>query len=386
MKLGRLWLHDFRTYSDLELPLADGLTAIVGANGAGKTNLLEAIGLLATLKSFRGAPTESLIRKGADRAVVRAEGERDGRSVLIELELAKGRTRSQVNRQRLARTRDLLGALRVTVFAPDDLALVKEGPAVRREYLDDLLISLQPSADAICSDFDRVVRQRNALLKNVPVRGGRPALDETMSATLDVWDMQFASLGEQLVELRYSVLTDLVPLVSQSYEQLAGRAAEVVANYRTSWGSEALASALDRERSNDLRRRTSTVGPHRDEISLSLNGFASRTEASQGEQRTLALALRLAGHRLVSERIGEPPLLLLDDVFSELDPRRSRALLDSLTSGQTIITSASDLPAGTMPDQLLRHNGVELLPDSSASPPNRSVSIATRPTPLEPEA
>lgn len=386
MKLSRLWLNDFRTYSQLELPLSDGLTAIVGANGSGKTNLLEAVGLLATLKSFRGAPTESLIRKGSDRAVVRAEGERDGRPVLIELELAKGRTRAQVNRQRLARTRDLLGALRVTVFAPDDLALIKEGPAVRREFLDDLLVALQPSADLVCSDFDRVVRQRNALLKNVPIRSGRPSLDESMSATLDVWDMQFAALGEQLIELRYSVLADLVPLVGQSYEQLAGTTADVVANYRTSWGSGPLASALDRERSNDLRRRTSTVGPHRDEISLHLNGLASRTEASQGEQRTLALALRLAGHRLVSARIGEPPLLLLDDVFSELDPNRSRALLSSLAPGQTIITSASDLPPGTMPDQLLRHNGVELLPDSPAPPPNRSASVQARQTTIEPEA
>ncbi|MDA3038448.1 MAG: DNA replication/repair protein RecF [Actinomycetota bacterium] len=373
MKLSRLWLNDFRTYTNLELPLVDGLTAIVGPNGSGKTNLIEAMGLLAMLKSFRGAPTESLIRKGADRAVVRAEGERDGRPVLIELELSQGRTRAQVNRQRLARSRDLLGALRVTVFAPDDLALVKDGPAVRREFLDDLVVSLQPSADLVCSDFDRVVRQRNALLKNVPMRNGRPALDDTTSATLDVWDQQFAALGEQVLELRYEVLADLVPLVGESYVQLAGRSAEVIANYRASWGNGSLAAALDHERLNDLRRKTSTVGPHRDEISVYLNGFASRTEASQGEQRTLALALRLAGHRLVSERIGEPPLLLLDDVFSELDETRSRALLDSLVSGQTIITTASELPPGTVPDQMLRHTGAELRLDSAASRPARSM-------------
>ncbi len=377
MKLSRLWLNDFRTYTNLELPLADGLTAIVGPNGSGKTNLLEAVGLLATLKSFRGAPTESLIRKGSDRAVVRAEGERDGRPVLIELELSKGRTRAQVNRQRLARSRDLLGALRVTVFGPDDLALVKDGPSVRREFLDDLLISLQPSADLVCSDFERVVRHRNALLKNVPVRSGRAVLDDTMSATLDVWDQQFAVLGEQLLELRYGVLDSLVPLVGESYMQLAGRSADVVANYRTSWGNGSLAAALERERSNDLRRRTSTVGPHRDEVNLLLNGFASRTEASQGEQRTLALALRLAGHRLVSARIGEPPLLLLDDVFSELDQTRSRALLDSLASGQTIITTATDLPAGTLPEQMLRHTGAELRLESAVSPPDRPPFVPT---------
>lgn len=362
MKLSRLWLNDFRTYENLEIPLVDGLTAVVGPNGAGKTNLLEAIGLLATLKSFRGAPTESLIRRGAERAVIRAEGEREGRPVLIELELSHGRTRAQVNRQRLARTRDLLGAIRVTVFAPDDLALVKEGPAVRREFLDDLLIALQPSTDRICTDFERVVRQRNALLKTTPWRGGQPMLDETMSSTLDVWDQQFVALGDQLVELRYRVLSDLMPLVSESYGQLAGQSAEVIANYRPSWGNRSLAAALEEERGNDLRRRVSTVGPHRDEVSLVLNGFASRSEASQGEQRTLALALRLAGHRLVTDRIGEPPLLLLDDVFSELDSQRSKALLRSLISGQTIITSASSLPPGTMPDQILRHDGTRVVP------------------------
>ena len=352
MKLSRLWLVDFRSYTELELPLHEGLTAVLGPNGVGKTNLLEAIGLLATLKSFRTSPTESLVRKGADRAVIRAEGERDGRDVLIELELAKGKTRAQVNRQKLARTRDLLGALRVTVFAPDDLSLIKEGPSVRREYLDDLVVALDPARDQLLSDFDRVLKQRNALLKGVPGR-----LDESSAATLDIWDQQFAALGEGVLNSRYDVLEALVPLVSSSYRELASSESVIVANYRPSWGEGSLAEALEAGRDHDVRRRVSTLGPHRDDITLELDGFASRTECSQGEQRTLALALRLAGHRLLAERLGEPPLLLLDDVLSELDHDRAHALLATLPPGQTVITSASGLPPNTVPDQILEHRG-----------------------------
>ncbi len=325
MKLHRLWLTDFRSYEQFELELDDGLTAILGPNGIGKTNLLEAIGLLATLKSFRGAPTDSLIRRGADSAVIRAEGERDGRPVLIELELSPGKTRAQINRQKLQRTRDLLGALRVTVFAPDDLSLVKDGPAVRREFVDDLAVSLDPALDRTHHDFDRALRQRNALLRTA---GGR--LDESASMTLDVWDEQLATLGSIVLERRYALLQDLVPLAADSYRSLATDGSEVTADYLTSWSQPSLLEALDTSRADDVRRQVSTVGPHRDEIAFRIDGFASRTEASQGEQRTLALALRLAGHRLVADRIGEPPLLLLDDVLSELDPGRAHALLSTL--------------------------------------------------------
>ncbi|MEZ5341165.1 MAG: AAA family ATPase [Acidimicrobiales bacterium] len=160
MRLAKVWLTDYRSYDEQEFSLDTGLTAILGPNGVGKTNLLEAIGLLATLKSFRGAPTESMIRRGASSAIVRATGERDDREVLIELELTKGRTRAQVNKQKLQRTSDLLGALQVTFFAPDDLALVKEGPGVRRQYVDDLMVSLEPRVDGLLTDLDRVLKQR----------------------------------------------------------------------------------------------------------------------------------------------------------------------------------------------------------------------------------
>lgn len=348
MRISRLWLQDFRSYSELDIELDDGLTAIVGANGAGKTNLLEAIGLLATMKSFRGAPTDSLIRRGAERAVVRAEGTRDDREVLIELELGAKRTRAQVNRQRLQRARDLLGALRITVFAPDDLALIKEGPAVRRGYLDDIAVALDPRLDSVLRDLDRIVRQRNALLRQAHGR-----LDEAAAATLEVWDVKLAAAGTELTDRRERLVERLLPIVEQSYELLAGQPVPVGARYERSWSAPTLAEALDTARTDDVRRAVTSVGPHRDELVLSLDGLSSRSEASQGEQRTLALALRLAGHLLVTETVGEPPLLLLDDVLSELDPNRATALLDNMPAGQTVITSASDLPPRTTPDRLL---------------------------------
>jgi len=357
----RLWLHDFRSYHQLELPLESGLTAIIGPNGVGKTNLLEALGVLATLKSFRGSPTESMVRRGAEVAVVRAEGVRDDRPVLIELELGRGRTRAQVNRQRLKRGRDLLGALRISVFAPDDLALIKEGPSIRREYLDDALVALNPATDAMFRDFERILKQRNALLRQS--QGTPPdRLDESTEVTLKVWDDKFNTVGTRLAKQREALVERLAPLVQDSYDLLAGTTDSgdrqaIDATYVRSWGNDPLADAVVGARAIDLRRGVTTIGPHRDELDLRLNGLASRTEASQGEQRTLALALRLAAHRLVTDTIGEPPLLLLDDVLSELDVDRADALLANLPVGQTVITSATELPEGTKPDRTLRHDG-----------------------------
>ena len=341
-------MQDFRSYESLELPLDVGLTAIVGANGIGKTNLLEALGLLATLKSFRGAPTESLIRRGAESAIIRAEGIRDDRDVLIELELAKRRTRAQVNRQRLQRSRDLLGALRITVFAPDDLALIKEGPSVRRNFLDDVLVALDPKADAVLRDLEKILKQRNALLRQSHGR-----LDEAGLMTLDVWDAKLGTTGTDVTNRREDLVRQLLPLVERSYEILAGAPVPLTADYQRSWQTDTLAEALEGERQTDVRRGVTSVGPHRDELALRLDGLASRTEASQGEQRTLALAWRLAGHLLVTNVLGEPPLLLLDDVLSELDDDRAAALLGNLPAGQTVITSATDLPSQTNPDRIL---------------------------------
>jgi DNA replication and repair protein RecF len=349
--LQRLWLSDYRSYRSAELSFAPGLTAVVGANGEGKTNLLEAIGYLATLSSFRGAPPDALIRDGAPQAVVRAEGMRDGRRLLVEAELNRtGRNRVQINRQRLARSRDLLGALRVTVFSPDDLDLVKGGPAGRRGFLDEAVVAARPAHDALRTDLDRVLRQRNALLKQA---GGR--LSAEVAVTLDVWDTKLATAGEALAEARAALLTRLRPHLALAYARLARGEEDVTATYVAPWrhGDGGLAGALAAARGDDVRRGVSTVGPHRDEVELRIAGLPARTHASQGEQRSLAWALRLATHAVVHEATGAAPVLLLDDVFSELDPGRRAALLAQLPAGQAVLTTAGALPADAAPELVL---------------------------------
>jgi DNA replication and repair protein RecF len=363
VRIDRLWLTDFRSYAQAELaPAPEGLTVVVGANGEGKTNLLEAVAYLATLRSFRGAPAEAMVRSGAAQAIVRAEAHRGERFLLIEAELRPvGRDRVQVNRQPLRRTRDLLGAVQVTVFAPDDLSLVKGGPAERRQYLDDLLVALHPRHDATQSEVERVLKQRNALLKSA---GGQARPD--VVSTLDVWDAKLAEAGETLVRAREALSDALAPPCEHAYEQLAWEAAArgratVGLDYRRSW-SGSLADALRDARSDDLRRGVTTVGPHRDDLELSVGAMPARTHGSQGEQRSLALALRLAGHELVTDRAGSPPVLLLDDVFSELDPARAEALLGILPAGQALLTTAAAVPHGAHAEALVRVEAGTLRP------------------------
>jgi len=345
MRLERVFLTDFRNYARAELvPAPVGLTVIRGSNGEGKTNLLEAVGYLATLSSFRGAPTEALVRDGCTSAVVRAEGWRQGRALLLEAEVqAVGRSRLLVNRQPLRRAADLLGALRVSVFSPRDLALVQGGPAERRSWLDDGLVAVHPRHDALRSDLERVLRQRNTLLKQA---GGR--LSGEVTATLDVWDASLARLGEALAAARADLLDRLEPVLAKAYDQVAAASASVSAAYLPSWEGP-LAAALATARPDDVRRGVTTVGPHRDDVALGLGGLPARTHASQGEQRSLALALRLAVHQVVSEEEGSAPLLLLDDVCSELDPARAEALLACLPEGQALLTTAGSVPPGARP-------------------------------------
>jgi len=341
-----LWLADYRSYLAGDLALDSGLNAVVGDNGEGKTNIVEALAFLATLDSFRGAPTDALVRVGADRAVVRAElTHDDGRAVTIEAEIPRsGRVRVLVNKQRLERARDLLGVLRVTVFSPDDLVLVKGGPGERRRFLDDLLVSLHPRHDATRSELERVLRQRNTLLKQASGR-----LTPDIEMTLDVWDAKLCEAGEAFGRARAGLVQALGPRVDACYGDIAGEHAVIELSYEPAWRQSGLARALEEARADDLRRQVSTVGPHRDELEIGLDGMPARTHASQGEQRSLALALRLAGHQLVRDRIGSAPLLLLDDVFSELDPARSTALLRHLPPGQVLLTTAGELPPEAHP-------------------------------------
>lgn len=342
MQLQQLWLSEYRSYETAEVTFPSGLTAVLGLNGQGKSNLLESVAYLATLRSFRGVPADALIRTGAERAVVRGQVITDGREHLVEAEIARtGRNRVLLDKQRLARQRDLLDTVRVTVFAPDDLDLIKGGPGLRRGFIDELLVALHPRHDGVRSDWERSLKQRNALLKQMH---GRP--DDSALMTLEVWDQKLAAAGDELARLRVELIERIAPTVATAYRDVADQDLEVSLRYSAPWREVGLAAALVAARTDEIRRGLTLVGPHRDELELGLQGLPARTHASQGEQRSLALALRLASHRELFDAHGSPPVLLLDDVFSELDPDRSAALLRSLPEGQTLLSSASGLPTG----------------------------------------
>jgi DNA replication and repair protein RecF len=351
MHVERLELVDFRNYERAEFTLTPHTTAVIGRNGQGKTNFVEGLAYLSLLGSFRGAPAEALVRSGAEQAVIRATiRQADGREALVEAELNRnGRNRFLVNRQRLQRSRDALGALRVSVFSPDDLSLVKDGASERRRFLDDTLVTLAAKNDALRLDYERALKQRNALLKQC---GGRP--DAGALATLDVWDARMAELGERIGYARATLVARLGPVVSDAYGRLAGGQHRVELVYAPVWRSVGLAAALVSSRAEDLRRQLSSVGPHRDELDLGINALPARTHASQGEQRTLALALRLGAHQLVCDVVNDVPVLVLDDVLSELDDDRASALLASLPAGQVVITTAGTLPSQAAPERILR--------------------------------
>ena len=331
-----------------------------GANGQGKTSLLEAIGWVARARSFRGVSDAMLVRSGAEQAIVRAEVATAGRQQLFEAEIrVAGRNRVLCNRQPVARTRDLHGLLRVTVFAPDDLTLVKGGPAERRDYLDELLAMLAARYDAARSDFERVLKQRNALLRS-GVRDDESRSPSTCSTIS-------SSMPAPSSRGRLRLLERLVPAISNAYEMLALDARPVDATYVSESApqpltaadaavnvvEELLREALSRRRRAEIDRGLTLVGPHRDELHLTIDGLDARYQASQGEQRTLALALRLAGHVVVRELAGAAPVLLLDDVFSELDAQRAAALVRNLPPGQTLLTTAGALPPDVVAQRTL---------------------------------
>lgn len=354
MFIQRVELTDFRNYQHETIELTRGVTAIVGNNAQGKTSLAEAMSYLATLESFRGDANEFLIRVGADIAYIRAWIlHDDGREVLVEAEINRaGRNRVLVNKQRLNRVRDMLGIVRTTIFSPEDLDIVYAGPAIRRKLMDDALVAMTPRMDSVRLEIDRIIRQRNMLLKQC---GGR--LNDETQMTLEVWDEKLAGVGTEMGEARARLVAQLTPHVIEAYELLAGEPTRIDVIYEPSWRNTGLANALVAARTDDLRRAVSTVGPHRDDLELAIKGMPARNTASQGECRTLSLAMRLGIHRLITDHIGQAPLLVLDDVLSELDPLRCTALLRHLPPGQVIITSASPLPAEAHPDRILTISG-----------------------------
>ena len=346
MRLDWLQLTDVRAYQSLEVRPDPEVNVLVGDNGAGKTTVLEAIGYLASMKSFRRAPDASLICDGAETAVIRGEFSKGEIRVRVEVEIPRtGRRRVLVNGKRPSTMASVAGEIPLVTFLPDDLDLIKRGPAYRREYLDDLVVSLRPAVAVDLQGYERAVRQRNALLR----RDGRYA--DTM--TLDVLDQRIAELGAIVLGLRLDLLERLGPVLSGLYAVLGDGPEQVAWIYERSHGGPIvgvsprpdlgadLAAALAAARQTDLDRRTTTVGPHRDEIVLTLANRDVRTRASQGEQRSVALGLRVAAYDLLRER-GDVPVLVLDDVFSELDEGRSRRLVDRLPEGQVFVSSARE--------------------------------------------
>jgi len=339
-----LELADFRIFRAVDVDLeAEGTTVITGSNGTGKTSVLEALAYLGTRRSFRGAPPEAMVRTGADSAIVRAELDGPDSPTLVEAQiLPAGRSRTRVNRKSVSGRRDLGAAAPCILFSPDDLVIVSGGPKGRREVLDDALAVLDAEGARAADETERILRQRAALLRQAGGRAG-----EEVTATLDVWDQRLADAGKVLAAAREGLVADLDPLVASAYSHLAGVGDQVLTmqRYVRSWDGELL-DALTASRRDDLRRGVNTVGPHRDDLLLEIDGREARTHASQGEQRCMALALRLGVHRLIRTRTSLIPTLLLDDVFSELDPARSRALVAELPGGQAILTTAAPLPEG----------------------------------------
>jgi DNA replication and repair protein RecF len=342
-----LWLElrDVRRFVEAHLEIdAESTTVLVGPNGSGKTTFLEATAFLGSLRSFRTGNRGVMVRSGAARGIVRAELRQGSSPLLVESEVrADGGARSLVNRRPAHTRAELADAVPVTVFSPDDLGLVQGPPARRRDLIDGALRLVDRRAAADLDMMERVLRQRAALLRQA---GGR--LSPDVASTLDVWDERLSAVGAAASEARRALVEGIAPLVHDAYGGLAGTGPEaqrVTMRYQPGWEGD-LRQALATSRRDDVRRATSTVGPQRDELVLRIDARDARTQASQGEQRSLAFALRLALHRLVIERRGSRPLLLLDDVFSELDADRSRALVQELPLGQALLTTAGRLPEG----------------------------------------
>jgi len=391
VRLSHLSLADFRSYAGLELPLEAGVGVFVGRNGQGKTNVIEAIGYLANQGSHRVAQDAPLVRAGAERAVVRGAVRHEDRTALVELEINPGRSnRARLNRAPVNRPRDVLGYLRTVLFAPEDLALVKGDPSERRRFIDELLVARAPRYAAVRADYERALKQRNALLRSASMmrraaRGGQaPDL-----STLDVWDAHLAKAGAQLLAARLRLLRALTPLVDKAYGTIAGHpgatmeyrpscpldpdtsvedqqstADSASASNATTSGATvanrppdaseleaALAAALARSRPDEVDRGITLVGPHRDDVLFAIDygsgPLAAKAYASHGESWSFALAVKLASYELLRSD-GIEPVLLLDDVFAELDSsRRAHLVAVAASAEQVLITAAvdADVPA-----------------------------------------
>ncbi|MGS2644394.1 DNA replication/repair protein RecF [Streptosporangium sp. LJ11] len=368
MHVAHLSLTDFRSYETVDLGMEPGVTAFVGPNGMGKTNLVEALGYVATQASHRVANDGPLVRQGAARAIVRSSVVRDDRRALIELEINPGRAnRARLNRSPVSRPRDVVGLLRTVLFAPEDLAMVKGDPSERRRFLDDLLVARTPRFAGVRADYDRVLKQRGALLRTAAQarrgsgrsRSARRAESDAAFAeagagdplsTLEVWDAHLATHGAELLAARLELVETLRPLVAASYASLAPDSAPAGLEYRGTLPPDAgtdraelaerLRACLLEVRATELERGVTLVGPHRDDLFLGLGELPARGYASHGESWSFALALRLAAYDLLRADGGDP-VLILDDVFAELDNRRRRRLAEMVAPAEQVLITAA---------------------------------------------
>ncbi len=373
MYVAHLSLTDFRSYPQVELPLDPGITALVGPNGQGKTNLVEAVGYVATLGSHRVPSDAALVRAGTSRAVVRAKVVREERATLVEVEVTPGKAnRSRINGGSPGRARDVLGILRTVLFAPEDLALVKGDPDGRRRFLDELLVQLTPRIAGVLGDYDRVLKQRSALLKSAAAASrARTGAD---LRTLDVWDAKLAATGAQVVVARQALVAALRPRAADAYRQVSAGQGELGITYRASLdtalgrtedgpalppGADAatveglLLEAMGRLRPKEIERGVCLVGPHRDDLALTLGDLPAKGYASHGESWSVALALRLASYELLTHGVDDAgawaadwgpdgePVLILDDVFAELDTRRRERLAELVAGARQVLVTAA---------------------------------------------
>lgn len=346
MYLARIELHNFRNCLDLMFePGAQGVFAIMGKNGQGKTSLLEAIAYLSTRTSFRGASKETVISYGAEEAVIRGNFvTSSGREILVETSLSRSsRDRFALNKNVQKKAASVKRTVPVTVFTTQDIEVVRGGPALRREFLDGGVEMTNPRGETTISAVEKILRQRATLLRQA---GG--AVTREVSDTLDVWDHQLSQYGTKLAEMREGLIAMILPYARDAYCAISGSGDDLSLRYQRSWDGD-LADSLAVGRQEDLRRQANGTGPHRDEMEINLNGRPLRHNGSQGEQRTAAYALRVALHSLYKDLEGEDPILLLDDVFSELDSSRSEAILASISAAQTILTTAGEIPGSIAP-------------------------------------
>ncbi len=365
MYVSHLTLHSFRSYDSLDVPLGPGVTAFLGSNGQGKTNIVEAVDYLARLTSHRVASDAPLVKQGAAQAVVRAAVVKDGRTAVLEVEINPGRSnRARVNKAQLPRARELVGLVRTVLFSPEDLALVKGDPSERRRFLDDLMVLRTPRLAGVKADYERVLKQRNALLKNASGPDRRRAPDEHFAATLAVWDDQLVRLGSEIVRVRAGLTEEIGPLLADAYAAVAKDAANTEATIRyqpsVPLGDDepvgvpdqetvegAFRAELERRRREETQRGLTLVGPHRDELALAVGTLPVKGYASHGESWSFALALRLASYDLL-RRDGDDPILILDDVFAELDADRRERLAEMVADAEQVLVTAAvaaDVPS-----------------------------------------